>query len=356
MKAGFLGDEIWLILEYIGDIIKWVNDLQAGREIMSDKIDENKPERLRDISWEVAVFGGFNLYTGDYIYPLSHYTSPEGYMGIVGDDGIHLWFTQYDCVNDASEGVYILEVYKQVCNDLLHQNKISEEFHKAIIDIRPDNKEVFAYDSGDSIRGFKSKDTQYYICCFSEENDSLAMWNYYLKNATYHGYSLEFDWDILSQVSNFDSKKNYKLNFVKVLYEYKSQFEVLERYVTRCYQSSNEENGVEQTRHILETLLNQCKLVFKNPCFAHEKEIRTILTVAQDKTDDFIKKTVLYRTGRGYIIPYIDFTFTEKELLRYVTVAPLKDQELAESTVKSFLNSRGYTQTNVTSSKVPIRF
>ena len=57
----------------------------------------------------------------DNIY---HYTSPEGLLGILGDTGIELHFTRYDCVNDTSEGRDLIDIYLKACKEFLKEKKI----------------------------------------------------------------------------------------------------------------------------------------------------------------------------------------------------------------------------------------
>jgi hypothetical protein len=47
-----------------------------------------------------------------------HYTSPDGLLGILNEDGIRLWFSKYDCLNDASEGQEIVKYYQSACKSL----------------------------------------------------------------------------------------------------------------------------------------------------------------------------------------------------------------------------------------------
>ena len=52
-------------------------------------------------------------------FDICHYTNIKGLTGIIRDNGeVHFWFTRYDCLNDTSEGQYVIDLFKQVCDNL----------------------------------------------------------------------------------------------------------------------------------------------------------------------------------------------------------------------------------------------
>ena len=66
---------------------------------------------------------------------LYHYTSPEGLIGILGNN--KLWFTESGCLNDESEGKYIYSLIQNCIETNLTFNiDFSEEVRKQIIENR----------------------------------------------------------------------------------------------------------------------------------------------------------------------------------------------------------------------------
>ena len=69
--------------------------------------------------------------------PVFHYTSPEGLLGILQEKGPVLWFSQYDSMNDTTEGVHVISVYQSVCDELLAKKEIDDVFYQAIYNVEP---------------------------------------------------------------------------------------------------------------------------------------------------------------------------------------------------------------------------
>ena len=97
----------------------------------------------------------------------------------------------------------------------------------------------------------------------------------------------------------------------------------------------------------------ELQFCFKDEHFSHEKEVRVILRIPKDK-DISNGLPTKYRTGNGYIIPYVEAS-VPKEAITSVTVGPLLEKELAEKNVKEMMESRGCS-CKVHTSEVPIRF
>ena len=72
-----------------------------------------------DDLWEDYLFDyGFNnrFMPEQDVSIIYHYTSPDGFKNILmgQKEGISLWASSYDCLNDTSEGKLVEEVYQQV--------------------------------------------------------------------------------------------------------------------------------------------------------------------------------------------------------------------------------------------------
>lgn len=87
-------------------------------------MDDNQIFKFRDLHKKYR----FTEKDFDF-FPLWHYTSADGLVGIIRDDPtehgrLHFWFTRSDCLNDTSEGTHIMDLYLQICDDLLRQGDI----------------------------------------------------------------------------------------------------------------------------------------------------------------------------------------------------------------------------------------
>ena len=95
-----------------------------------------------------------------------HYTSIRGLEGILGHRKLH--FTNIKYMNDKDEIIAGVESMAKISKD---SEKMTEMLRSAVI----------------------NPGTQTFVCCFSLDEDSLPMWNYYTKEINNQGYNIEFD-------------------------------------------------------------------------------------------------------------------------------------------------------------------
>ena len=129
-------------------------------------------------------------YDGD----MFHYTSSNGFQSILFGDKFDavLWASRYDCLNDVSEGTIAEEILKEVSNDMYKSKEISEELYKLFSSIKT-SRTIPLYREVDGDLKFTRSECNRYICSFSKNKDSLAMWNYYSKGSKYEGFNIGFD-------------------------------------------------------------------------------------------------------------------------------------------------------------------
>ena len=303
--------------------------------------------------------------------PVFHYTSPDGLLGILQNDGPVLWFSQYDSLNDITEGTHVVKVYQYVCKEFLSKKKIDSEFYQAIYDVTPMTKEVFLYnreykettdDPSNPMDYCKIEETEKYICCFSKNRDSLPMWNYYSKGDKYEGYNIGFcfwrtkQWDIQDFYG-----KGYSLDFFTVIYNNEDKQKIIQDKIEELYSFYTKANYDDAKKRILPRIksilsyfLNALGLKFKQDCFQHEEEVRAILTVPKQNN----KFKVEYRNKAGYIIPYIKIPFPA-QIVSGITIGPLLNDQSALKNIKQLIRDRHYfllDDTDIQTSQIPIRY
>lgn len=302
-----------------------------------------------------------------------HYTSPSGLLGIVDNEKDHenakLWFTRCDSLNDKSERCDIQKVLKKYKE--LRKDTIPKEFRDVIEDLI--NTEVTKwklspipwhyYDDIHNLKCMNLSDPDpdnIYICSFSMDEDSLPMWNYYSKSSHYEGYALGID--VAKWGEHVKELNGCALDIRRVIYDEKDKIKKIDEIVSECEKDLKNESiqkilstilGTEYIEQNLSLRIARLQLVFKDKHFSHENEVRAILRIPKDK-DISDGLTTKYRTGNGYIIPYVEAP-VPKEAITSVTVGPLLEKELAEKNVKEMMESRGYS-CKVHTSEVPIRF
>lgn len=285
-----------------------------------------------------------------------HYTSPEGVISII--DKHELWFSRFDCLNDASEGAYINDVYARAIGKLQRSKEIEKDFLDKIKDVKPDYYRFFKLYGEDSILNSDGSEvtlgilrtTKPYLCCFSTDRDSLPMWNYYSKDGQYEGYNIGFVYD-----KTVKDKEN--INVVKVIYSQKDQDEIMTKTIKNMYENHTVYGyDIKRCRESMASILSSRSIQFKNKAFQHEKEVRLIYW-EPEKTEgiEYKQEEKSYRQKKGIIIPFLKIKF-EKDQINSLMIGPLIQADIAENTAKQMLAELGYTGIEIKNSKIPIRY
>jgi hypothetical protein len=316
---------------------------------------EERDKELMGLLFESSTYvDGANL----KINSMYHYTTPEGLIKILKQKEIILWFTKYDCLNDVSEGTEMISHYKVACNKLKAENIMDEkakQFYDYILNIKPSNKQIIHHAVDSKTTAMQWVECDAYLCCFSEEPNSLDLWRYYSKNKQYEGYSIGFKTDMFEEIQKdvFYKIKNkkYKIQITRVIYDNLKKEDYYRKIINKCYKLYESGTKLESINFVLGNILSSTQLIFKHECFASEKEIRAILYIPKEQSNYEIQ----YRTKNGYIIPYIEEKFDKKHLSD-ITIGPLINDEIAKNNLEQYLNANGYKNIEVKNSKLPIRF
>ena len=316
------------------------------------------------------------------IKPIYHYTSIGGLQGILKDKKLR--FTNIKYMNDKDEIVAGLDSMAKDCN-------ATEEERTNLIS------------------AFTNHGTQTFVCCFSLEEDSLSMWNYYTKEINNQGYNIEFDDKKLveSILRNNPELDGCDIAFGKVDYSKDNDSEY-SRTITTAILSSMElsisklfltvASGalLNRSSNINEAALKgweekiaqaEKQLKFgefpiyfyngencsfeKNPsgdylyfikrdCFKQENEFRIVITIPDEILINLKNKDVYkFRASNGVLIPYIELKFTE-DVVKSITISPTVQSDLVELSIQDFVNYCEYNIKDfsrfIKHSKVPVRF
>ena len=263
-----------------------------------------------------------------------HYTSSDILKCIILSDGVRLRFTDYRFLNDISEGYEFRSIFERILKQLYECNRISREF----------------YDEANN--QYNDIDTpQLFVACFSKNSDSLPMWNYYLKNGKYEGYSLGFDFSIL--------KGDNSIFCAKVIYNDETKEEIIKNLIMEHY---NREDIILHDKCVeLMNDVQKMHLFMKKECFSHEEEIRLVLnrsTFDDNPSRKYSCNTIEYLNRNGFLQPFCDVTFIDKSIFRSCCFAPTMQKELAEIGLNSFFKSEGYdlSRISLSQSKIPVRY
>lgn len=223
-----------------------------------------------------------------------HYTDVAGFLGIISSG--FLWATDYRFLNDSSELSYVFRLASEV---------VREEYlgaHSGLAGKFLD----YAASAPPPYSG-----TPYYLCCFSELDNSLSQWRAY---GGQQGFSLAFPGDITTQ-RGYDSgdKQNPGLTLLKVQYnkdKQKSYIRALINSLLELCESTHMKECADENRAMASFLpffwgqLERASYRFKHPDFEVEAEWR--LVAWGDVRSE------LYRPSKT-IVPYTKFSIYSKK-------------------------------------------
>lgn len=325
-------------------------------------MDFSDCQNLSDVILKQELLQWSSVFPEDLL--LYHYTSPEGLKGILRNENLTFRFTRTDCLNDTTEGSNIIDYYQDVCQKLLAEEEIDNSFFRSIVGISPRSKLMFFHSpeyceesnvmlySGHSYSEYVS-----YVFCFSEEDDSLPMWNYYLKNGNYQGYNLGFNVPKLKERFHYrPGSLTYVSEFVIVEYEEFEKDDILKDFIRALFSFIHQDD--EQLSTIKMAIANELfkwRYSFKSQYFSHEKEVRVLIHAPLN--DDgkslapFIGEQLSYEPGNS-IPKHIYATLDDKATLVEITTGPqFQDLESLEHE----LLQKGY-KAKIKHSKIPVRY
>lgn len=295
----------------------------------------------------------------NYIGEIFHYTALKNIEPILlnSQNKIVLRASQFDCLNDISEGTIVEQCYYEVCNNLKNDGRISEKLYNLLSSIKPSPNETFIISQDGKLKKHRGEYTTY-ILSFSKNNDILPMWNYYSKGDMFEGINLGVNTEKI--LSNFpqsfaDGKAHVSVNSVVYLPE--EQKQIIKEFLLNIIKNYDEQFN-DSVRAIVSMKLTSWKMLFKKEYFSHEQEVRIIVNIA-NKYKDVLP--VKYRTNSGYIIPYIELKIS-KDTLKSVTLGPFRGTKsqiaLQKRTLYKMLESNQYNvdEENIRESEVPVRY
>jgi len=288
-----------------------------------------------------------------------HYTSPESLQGIFETNS--LFATDMYFLNDASEGMYVIELIQDNIKQLCQNNETLIKYVERELGLSKIEK--------------WTELVHKYTISFSMNGDSLEMWNYYTKGNSIQGYNIGFDIDKLASTIQIEilndggqqTPRNYDKHLVlfqgKVIYDKKRQLELIESIFNKFY-SRYVELGDEQMLPIVANyMVNKAMdygLFFKSKEFEVEDEYRfifsTYLLEGKDNSEKGIPCKEKFRIHGGCIIPYQKCLFDVDSILG-VTFSPSLFNDMTEAGLNRLLEQYGINGDNrIKKSSIPLRF
>lgn len=294
----------------------------------------------------------FKMFDGVFMYSekiIFHYTTLEGFVGILKNRGFRLSNPRF--LNDAEEVLNGVKLATQLIALLLPKKR-----YKQFKNVLSKTHEKL----------LEQKFNKYYVASFSLDGDSLAQWRAYAANGA--GISIGFDTGKKTKFPHFSCLPDYYLT--KVIYDDREKVKIMLHVVKQYaneYQKDIKKIGARYDDDYADYLVLSLSFFFinfKNSAFSAEQEVRIVLST-QD-TDQFGGKE--YRISNGLIVPYVctyNLHIKEPESgnkikpdplpISNVVIGPIAHQDAVIESIKTFLSDSGYSNVEVTKSKIPYR-
>lgn len=222
---------------------------------------------------------------------LFHYTSPDGLIGIIKSRKI--WATNIRYLNDFNELVEASDTASIILSEMIESDDYNDE-RDLLIEMREK--------AGTAA-------SRYYVCSFSEDEDSLSQWRAYCPSTG--GYALGIPSTQLSAVAQENG-----WYFVKCIYDEDKAKNIIKEVITSFLEEHRKTAATVQPKNI-SNLINNIALrfqlyiaqvggVIKNKAFEQEQEWR-LISPAVVESD----KHINFRTGRSGVVPYFEFPLLE---------------------------------------------
>lgn len=324
---------------------------------------------------------------------LYHYTSQAGLQGIV-NSGV-IWATNILYLNDSKELLNAIDVARWGLEHIFEHYTLSKKETEFLHQI--DNK-------FDKLEKFKITKSNVFVCSFSESADQLSQWRGYCPDG--NGYSIGFDFNsgLLDRVHEMgyrlekciyakdalekDQLKDnvYRENEVTLLLK-----RFLKKFRSRPHQEDNFDAQMQNLLDAFDEDFLQLAVKVKHPAFKEEEEWRLFFTFEKmnndedwldgdlfeasqtlNQNDHLFEKihsdmevptensnepTILYRSGKSMLIPYIEVDLRDGSgflNIPEVWVGPTPHPTLSCRSVSNYLISKGvYAYENQLASRNP---
>lgn len=304
-----------------------------------------------------------------------HYTSPEALVNIISNSSIR--FTHCAFLNDIEEYKYIDEILKEIIDE--NVDKDVTDFIKGMYDQINQNYSYIVL-KPKAGKWYSSAIADYYVLSGSNEQDSLSLWSYYVKNNDYCGYAIRFD--VVALCKNIEPllPKNGECLVGKVVYDSTEQKRIIIDYTKKILddfeiQIKNtdcEDSVLDDLQERFFDFIQRTRLFFKRKGFENEQEVRLVILtdIDKDKTEiDKEKKRLSngYSITKGIIKPYVEYIFPKECLpIKEIVLSPTIEKTIGEKGIDILMKNNNYEIYNndskmagavhITQSKLKLRY
>ena len=252
---------------------------------------------------------------------IAHYTSKDGLEKIIKSRT--LFFTHYRYLNDKTEGERVLECLKFY---IITNKQKDSNFINALKKLY--NKLKYGYGRE---YNYLSNDYEFFVCCFSVNNDLDSMWrNYAGCNENNGGFNLIINRNNLENYLSDLSKQNvgtftYEAYSTRVIYNYQEQQDILTTIIDKFYKFWNKTDN-NCLLEILYEKFEEMKIKFKNNTYISEQEIRMVVVVKKECIQKMYSSNCYdVREKHGIKIPYLILNCINENVVDSITISPFSN-------------------------------
>lgn len=285
----------------------------------------------------------------DIIY---HYTNADNWESILLNkdckDGIILYASRIDCLNDTMENKLATELYNEVLNEISSEAKIPSNIIDLFRNIEP--SAVFPLRSKNIEKYY---DYYTYVTCLSKSDDLLNMWKYYSKGNGYNGINVGLYNDFEGNINGIEEP--FKVMVYPIVYDKNEQKNHIKRFIKDFIRTEKEDFIDAKSTDVIATFVGDALSVwntlFKSEYFKEEQEVRVLIFVPKNS-----KTAVEHRQVGANIVPYIKLQIN-KEAIGSVRIGPINSETADKNItiIKEALYEK-FPNIEVSKSNIPLRY
>lgn len=116
-----------------------------------------------------------------------------------------------------------------MCKELRDRDEITEYLYQLFIKVKTARTILLSYNKDEKIK-ITRPECDRYLCSFSKNKDSLAMWNYYSKGNKYEGFNIGFyPYSIKESLKKLLGDKEAEFHIYPVIYSRSEQKRLIEK-------------------------------------------------------------------------------------------------------------------------------
>ena len=233
-----------------------------------------------------------------------HYTTVDALSSMITKDGVEMWATQCQFLNDRNEIMEGVRFLKPLIEGILEKNDISDE------------------------KLAKRYINSTFLSCLTTAKESIPMWNTYAQLG--NGIALGFQ-------PHIPTSDDYKV--LKVIYRNAENESKWIRETSKIAESTNSPDKVRLLSNIA-----YMPMAMKNKAFEYEDEIRLICE----------SNEVHFRSRKGLLVPYKKFVINSC-YLREIIIGPANDADRMQYAIELLLKKFNLNDVKIKRSSVPLR-